>query len=891
MKMRWCWGVLLLGVVGLCGCQGTVEEQPVEDTTTRLGDSIDVKLSDWLELPRKELAEMTKEALDRFENTLKETRTSTGVDSVALLSTLRMPLTVPVLGQANYSSKAGFSLPPYFKEGTYDPDLALHLALHGDVDAALKLVDPDNAALVEKLQAFRTSRNYPVEWTRLVALALQEAELKMAKGEIEGATELVLVHRQLRELLDKKAAAGQLGAVLLPLGQRALRDAVTAWRESDNKFPAVAEEVEATLKEWGEMPVWEPGLTPGAAHELVSRFFSSKNPGQILAVSQALPLQRLLDLQNLPLVSEGITGALALFDDKDQLGELWYVYRFHIGETFPEALHLAHHLAELGLKGKPAEKVDGLQRQTFSAGKLAYEYTLVPRSRVLGAVLRVANEGVKPLGGRLPRQPFVLGGLNLERTFENTRFQLAPREVSGKSVEVKQPEALAQVKLPFGEPQPAVIELDRAGDTNLIAAMTARWATDENMTERGLEKLCLPLWLAYGASRLESGDHHLILTWEQSPAKVSLKFPYEPGVSPDFIVQDMRGSKQTEERLKAAVVLDEQARLARWEANKPLERLPRFLGWPELSLGTPREQASKNLPPELKSRAPIKTADGSFSILFTSTAPATATYFPLQLVLRFGPDDKLAEVRVRYQEGPTKPTAAAPSLLEVLKKSSGAPEPVVPAPWLGLWGDMPALKTVPMCWRWQDDRSMLTYQADGVCTEVTLTDCPREYPMGVPLKKWETLVPGLPGCQLGDSREELIKRWKIEKPTTISDGGLVVYQPATSQFDLAVVYFDKGKANRILARQRTPPTSSNEDFTTDLNRLWVSDLDRLGVVCRVDKALHTDTREPVVCGYSWHDDRTRVHCFGGQTKDGWRMFREWRDWPFTAPPKDVASKR
>ena len=830
MKMRWVAGALLLGAVALAGCGQKVEEaEPAVDDTRRLGeDSVGNKLADWLELPCAELAELAVTAHDRLKNSLEGTRIGTDIETVILLPKLRMPFTVPVLAEAVYSAKAGISLPPYFKEGSHDPDLALHLARHGDVDAALKVADPTDTALVEKLEACRASRNYPVEWARLVALSLQEAELGMAKGDVDGATELVWLHRHLRSLLDKKAAAGHLGADLLPLGQRALRDAVVAWRESDNKFPAVAEELEATLKDWGDVPVREPELAPGAARAAVASYFSTKAAGPVLATVQPPALQRLLDLQNLPIVSEKVIGALAFFD-KDQLGELWFVYRHHIGELFPETLHLAHYLVELGVTGKPGEKIDGLARQSFPYQKLVYDFTLIPNNRALGAVVRVANAGARPIVGWLPQHPFDLGGINLGRTFENTRFELAPRQASGPAMQLTAPETLAQVQLPFPDAKPASIELDRFEKTDLIGRLIVRWPEEENLVDRAFEKLCLPLWLAYGPGRFGSDSDNLILTWEQLPARVMLLLPTKPGATPEYVIQDTRGAKETEERLKDALTLDEQARQVRWAADKRRLHLQRFLGNPELQLGLPREQANKSLPPELKTRTALKTADGSFSLLVATPPPATAIYFPLQLVLRFGPDDKLAQIRIRYQEGPGKPSADKPALLDVLKKANGLPV-TSPAPWLGLWWDRPTVKTTPVYHLWQDDRTILTYQADAVCSEVILTDCPKDEPQGVPLKRLDLCSHGPDGCWLGDSRQELLPRWQISKPTTTADGGLVLFQPATSPYDLAVVYFEKDRVVRVLARHRGTPASVNEDFTKEINRVWLADLDRLGIV-------------------------------------------------------------
>ncbi len=122
----------------------------------------------------------------------------------------------------------------------------------------MQLADPADNKLIEAIDGWRTEKNYPVEWTQLVGLHLQLAELKLAHGEqadaLEGATELVLLHKQLMALLDKKAAAGPLGAALLPIGRGALSQAVVAWRDGAQKKPVLADDVAAALKDWGAFP-------------------------------------------------------------------------------------------------------------------------------------------------------------------------------------------------------------------------------------------------------------------------------------------------------------------------------------------------------------------------------------------------------------------------------------------------------------------------------------------------------------------------------------------------------------------------------------------------------------------------------------------------------------
>jgi hypothetical protein len=206
----------------LTGCNGTaLEPTPEPDgTVTRLGDSTDISLADWLNKPRAELARMVKDAHDAARDHDTDDRTER--DS-KLLPGLLPPIALPVLHECAFSAKLGVSVPSYYKEGTHDADLALHLARHGDVEAALKVADPGDVESRRKIETCRTERNYPVEWTQLVALTLSSAQLKVAAGEVSGATELVLLHKQLQALLDPKAAKGPLGALLLPIGRRALR--------------------------------------------------------------------------------------------------------------------------------------------------------------------------------------------------------------------------------------------------------------------------------------------------------------------------------------------------------------------------------------------------------------------------------------------------------------------------------------------------------------------------------------------------------------------------------------------------------------------------------------------------------------------------------------------
>src|SRR5262249_50960602 len=160
----------------------------------------------WLKKSRKELAKLGEEWAETVATQEKSGRDHP--QSVLWLPGLHAPVTLPVFRQAAFSTKAGFSLPPYLKPGRTDRALALHLARYGDHEAALKVADD---ATRRQIEEDKGATNYPLEWSRLVVLAQASAVLKLAGGDPEGASDLVAVHRQLRRLLDKKTAAGPLG--------------------------------------------------------------------------------------------------------------------------------------------------------------------------------------------------------------------------------------------------------------------------------------------------------------------------------------------------------------------------------------------------------------------------------------------------------------------------------------------------------------------------------------------------------------------------------------------------------------------------------------------------------------------------------------------------------
>src|SRR5262245_28244784 len=124
MRMRWlgsCFFVFLLFLVGCSSQVATPTATEVvapEDTTTHLSDKTDISLTDWLKLPRAELAKLVEE----WSTTVAKQRETarSNIESVQLLPQLHPPVVSVVFAEAKFSPEAGFSLPPYLKEGQKD---------------------------------------------------------------------------------------------------------------------------------------------------------------------------------------------------------------------------------------------------------------------------------------------------------------------------------------------------------------------------------------------------------------------------------------------------------------------------------------------------------------------------------------------------------------------------------------------------------------------------------------------------------------------------------------------------------------------------------------------------------------------------------------------------
>jgi hypothetical protein len=333
-------------------------------------------------------------------------------------------------------------------------------------------------------------------------------------------------------------------------------------------------------------------------------------------------------------------------------------------------------------------------------------------------------------------------------------------------------------------------------------------------------------------------------------------------------------------RAAAAAEYDAAERKARLEGKKPLVRIPRRLevGWSDpplfVQLAMTREQVLATL---ARGKAVLKQERPDFvTALFTGEPPKTAARAPRQVFVRFGPDQRAAEIRVRYSAGP----AAAGSgrwitdLLTGLVKSCGAALES-PGSWTAAWSDQPARKPAPTLARWQDDVSLLTVQRDGTTVETILRDCPLDQPAGVPLPSFVYLPRGPEGVALGETRVELLDRLKIDKPRTLADGGVTIPPPRGGTYDALLVWFDNDRVARIVARHAPPAAASrpSPSASDQIMQAWARSMRLVGWPTRQDAG-----PDGALVSLGWQDDYTRVRCFAQESDDGPpRVFTEWKE--------------
>jgi len=871
MRMHWLYGVVVATALGLVGC-GDPPPPPEVSDEARLAESIDDNIAEWLDKPRAELAGLCDDKVQYLHDHVTADRTNKDAE---LLPDLKPPVAPPVFHTARFSKKLGVSLPPYLADDARDREVAWHLARFGDIDAAKKITDPADADFLAQLERQRGARNYPVEWTRLVAMRLFDAELKLARGEVDGASELVHLHRQLNRVLDAKAKDGALGAALLPVGRRALTLAAPAFRAAPFNKAALADDITAALKEWEGVPGPRPALAVGADKKEVARFFRRPRQGRIFAVTTAADIARAVDLLALPIPSEDVEGVVAFLDGDGRLAEILAYYHSNAHQDFPRPVNLAHHLVDHGSSGTQLAESPGVLRQTYLAGTHSYQvstfYSGSSGSAATAAMIRVGDLKGALAQPSLPAAARDLGAVHLDRSFDQNRLSLDPTLKPGAALETAREASVSRVQQPIREPKPQNVALAKEPDGDVVASVAVRWPATVN--QEAVTKLLVPLWAAYGGCRIDGVEDaaggHLAFSWENETTRYTLRLPFTEVGRPELVAADRRGADAIVRRQQDVAAFDQVQREARFKAGSPQRRLDRWLFERDVVLGMPKSEALLRLPKSPKKYRQTDTADG-VTLYFLEPPDPKAGYSPRQLWVRFGPNDRVAEIRVRYVEGPGKP-----SLYDWLRRDRHGEPEVVASKWAGLWTDL-GKKGSAARYRWRDDLTILTYERDGGGSEVALRDCPLEHPNGVPLPPLQYCWRGVDNCRLGDARADVLKHWPGELTTT-PDGALVLGQPTTSAYDLVLVWFDNDRVSRVVAQHRAKGMLNDSDVPRLLQDAWSRDVDHLGVIRRQEAP-----QGQLLQGYGWHDDVTRVRIFGQDTANGPRLLTEWRDWPVAA---------
>jgi hypothetical protein len=872
MRLHWLRTAVCLTALALAGCGRTVVDATdgvtPEDTDTRLGDKISIDLEAWLQEPRADLAKRAEEYVKTIEHQQEGIRNHTAED--LLLPRLQPPTTVPVFNRATFSAQAGFSLPDYLPPGRRDAVVALHLARFGDHEAALKLADPGNAGLRRAIAGLMTGKNYPLEWSRLVGLALVSAQYKVALGDVDGATELVLLHQQLVRILDSQAAAGALGSALLPAGRRALSQGSKGWRNVRWNKTLLAEDIDKALAEWGNPPLSRPGLVLGATKEEAVALLGV--PARSKAVIAATPAEvaRALDLLALPVPPEGAHSVAAFLSEDGRVASFIIAYRGKLDTTYPEPGHLAYHLDERGWTATEETPAHGLVRLAVRAGNLNYDINRFIRSPGLGALVHIRAGKAGPLPAH-EREPRTLGPVHLDRGYETTRVALTP-DRAGHSIVLDDRDTLQALVQAIGLPTPAAAVVQRDTEHDLIRSVRLSWLPDQGAQAASL---LLPAVFAHlgpaGAEGIEASPAgQLRLRWQDERTRVDLQLPYDEK-PPVLLFEDVQPSAKMQERLTLVRARDETERQQRLAQGKEQRRLPRSPGvvndfsLEKLSLGQGRADAEAALPRGKRYR--VKEVQGGLSLLDLHAPTPGHRCWATQVLLRFDEQAKVSEIRIRYREGLAQAKNGPDLLHRLTDAKAGAPEKLASS-WVGLWTDLPVRDPKPVLYRWHDDLTIRTYERDAGGSEIVLRDRNAKDEE----RAWRFLAQGPSGCSLGDSRERVEGNWGA--PATTSAGASVYRQATNSPYEMALVWYTADRVSRIVAVHREKTGTQPREVAATLQRLWGRDIDALGTLRGQE-----GRRTTILGSYFWHDDRTRVQNFVRVEDDIGRVLTEWREWP------------
>lgn len=842
---------LALAILGLTGCsRGLPPELPNAETAVGADDlqklAVPIDLGALLKQSRPELAQHCAD----LEKTIhqQETLWLQGKLVYTLMPDLRLPRAMPVFQEAKYDAARGFSVPSYVAAGAFDSAVAEHLARHGDVEAASKLVDSGDVATSKKIEAARLEKNVPVEWTRLVGLMQHHALILLASDNVDGARQLIAIHTQLREVLSPGAQRSPLGAALLGRGLGTLRQAGEAWMVKEREAPAL--QTRRVLAAFGTPPAWAPTL-PAAAD--VERFFAAKGAARAAAVSAAAPV-RILDLANLPLPHESLDAAIGFLDADGRLAELMLTYRPILDPqelTRPE--QLANGIEDLWA-GKKDDLTPACPRRVWTVVQGELELVLTPRHERLGAIARLSLSDKM----RKPELAREFGNVDFDRSFEQNRRLLAPAK-AGPTLKLSE-KAVAGVTSPLGERVPNEVTVERDPKHDVVSRIGFEFDDDSKGFPVSVGTIAGELLTKAGRPQIIFGGDarsQIDFVWEDGKTKYSLRAPFVRSRPVTLDVTDCSAQGPVL-RAMTAQAHDGDERSARLKAGKPLTRISRELDG--VKLGMSADEFAKALP----SAAHWVRRDipGGVMAAFVGT-PSGGDAVAREWFARFD-SDQLREVRVRYTDVPGNKAGTFLKILEENKSRLGVPETGI-AP--NAWADLPK-RGEPVRHTWLDDITLLMCEQDPFGLEVTLRDCPPEHPRGVPLPALAYLARGTASCSVGMSKDELLKL----QPKA-ADKTYLVRPAAGEPYDAVIAWLENDRVVRVMARHKHAgqPMHSGVQASKLLLDRWSREAQSLGW------PLRTDAASGSVQSLASHDDQTRFRIFWRDEASGVSVFSEWKD--------------
>ncbi len=823
-----------------------IVQAPPAEPFNPLEDWDKVKLADLLDKPRAELAAL---CLEKEQQILGKEQMRTEGKLKFILPVSRFPIAYPIWRQARYSAKKGMILPPYLDEDAHDSILALHLARFGDVEGARKLADPSDTATVKEIERLALSRNYPAEWTRLVALYLHEAHFSLAAGNNDGARRIVAFHRQLAALLGADASRSPLGNALLARGKLLLDQAMLAWTNVERTTPDMYQLlVDDALAEWGEIS--GPTLPPVSTADKLAAWLGGKSQG--LLVTSGNPL-RALDVLGLALPDQALQGVVGLCRPDGSLEEIDVVYGPDQQDVH-ESRDISYWLDEqLAMTTRSAADYQAQTSFTFPSLNVGAVVRIVPKPA------KASTEDAAAQTVKLPRD---FGSVNLNRTFEQNRRLFAWTQ-GGTRLAVNDARSLADLKPPFAGQTITQAVLIRDGKNDLVGELRMTLA-HETGKRINLIDLAGPIWEKLGAAAVNlTGDTRKIdsveLTWKDAETTLCLRVPNQEDLPATLEVGQVAPTDAAR-RLESAQLFDASERKERWSQLKTDRRLMRARELFEL--GMSRADLAKRMTRVQALRQEI--SGGDLYTIVSARDDGTSDWALRQAVARFDTTGRLVEARLRFCDLPGRKPGSVLKLVDEIRKNSGAPQIVDQE------GGDP--KNAAKVWRWLDDTTLLQTCADPSGVELILKDCPLEHPQGRPLPPLWWLPRGPAHCLLGTTREALFKHWNVKTPTVIGDA-IYLRPDDGSPFDGLLVWLDGERVSRVVARHKnggeflpTPAAAGKA-----VAEAWGRQAQVLGWPWQQQNA-----RQGHVLAWGNIDDCTQVRIFWQESENSLRVFTEWK---------------